>query len=52
MAFVTTVGVAMIETDRLSGDYPPLPAMPGSFFSPAAGIDVVASLLRLSLIHI
>lgn len=45
-AFVTTVGVAMIESDRTSGDYPPLPALPGSLRSPAHGVDVVASLLR------
>ena len=46
MAFVATVGFAMIETDRRGDDYPPLPPLPESFSSPAAGIDVVASLLR------
>lgn len=45
-AYAATVGVALVEADRVSDDYPPRSHLPWATDSAAHGVDAVASLLR------
>ncbi|MFZ1287031.1 MAG: hypothetical protein WAR57_08350, partial [Candidatus Phosphoribacter sp.] len=45
VAFARTVGLAMVDADRISDDYPPQPRLPAVQGSGAEGVDVMAALL-------
>ena len=45
-AYAATVGVALVEADRISDDYPPQAQLPWAARSAADGVEPIASLLR------
>jgi hypothetical protein len=45
-AYAASVGVALVEADRISDDYPPQVQLPWAARSAADGVDPIASLLR------